>query len=177
MNNRINSNPLIIFGSSRSNGDTLRAVRAVFDDSTSIPFIDLSRMNLSYYDYDHKNSDDDFLTIAENMIQHNPIILATPVYWYTMSAIMKTFIDRWSDLLDIQKDIGRKLRGKTIFVITSYLVSLPKGFEDAFSQTAEYMGMKYSGCYYFNAKTDDYEVDIQNANAANLFRKALLSLI
>jgi multimeric flavodoxin WrbA len=84
------------------------------------------------------------------MIQHNPIILATPVYWYTMSALMKTFIDRWSDLLDIRKDLGRRLAHKELFVITSYGTSIPKGFEDAFSQTCSYLDMQYKGCLYFH---------------------------
>ena len=36
-----------------------------------------------------------------------------------MSAIMKTFFDRISDLLTIDKDLGRRLRGKSVLFITS----------------------------------------------------------
>lgn len=172
----LKNNPLIIFGSSRSDGDTERAIRTVFGNSISIPLIDLNTLNISYYDYHHKNSDDDFLSLAEKMTQHNPLILATPVYWYTMSAIMKTFLDRWSDLLDIKKDMGRQLRGKSIFVITSYVVNLPKGFEDPFSQTAEYMGMHYGGCYYFNANTDNHAINSMNQQSAISFRNAILTV-
>lgn len=84
----------------------------------------------------------------KKMIQHNPIVLATPVYWYTMSAHMKTFLDRWSDLLDIRKDLGRRLAHKELFVIASYGASIPKGFEDAFSQTCDYLDMSYKGCLF-----------------------------
>jgi multimeric flavodoxin WrbA len=44
--------------------------------------------------------------------------MVTPVYWYTMSGIMKVFFDRFSDLLRIEKDLGRKLRGKSMAVIS-----------------------------------------------------------
>jgi len=147
-------NPIIIFGSSRSDGDTLKAIKAVIQDR-SVPIIDLRELSFTYYDYTYANSKDDFLPLAEKMIQHDPIILATPVYWYTMSAIMKTFIDRWSDLLDIRKDIGRLLANKELCVITSYAAdTLPKGFEDAFSQSCDYMEMHYKGCLYFYSGED-----------------------
>lgn len=103
----MNNNPIIILGSSRSDGDTLQAIKAVTKERT-VPIIDLKNLNISPYDYAYENKHDDFITLAEKMVQHNPIVLATPVYWYTMSALMKTFIDRWSDLLDIRKDLGRR---------------------------------------------------------------------
>ena len=55
---------------------------------------------------------------------------------------MKTFIDRLSDLISIRKDLGRKLKDKRIFVIASFNTSVPKGFEEQFSQTCEYLGIK-----------------------------------
>ncbi|MCP4458779.1 MAG: NAD(P)H-dependent oxidoreductase [Cytophagales bacterium] len=38
--------------------------------------------------------------------------MATPVYWYSMSGIMKVFLDRIYDVLTIEKELGRKLHGK-----------------------------------------------------------------
>ena len=141
-------NPMIIFGSSRSDGDTLQAIKAVIKDQ-SIPIVDLRNLTISYYDYNNENIKDDFIPLAEKMVGHNPIILATPTYWYTMSAIMKTFIDRWSDLLNIRKDIGRRMTNKELYVVTSYGTEMPRGFEDPFSQTCDYLDMQYKGCFYF----------------------------
>lgn len=172
----MNKNPLIIFGSSRSDGDTLKAIKTVFGDEISHPIVDLNHLRMSYYDYDHRNSNDDFISLAEKMSDHNPIILATPVYWYTMSAIMKTFLDRWSDLLSIRKDLGRSLKGKHIYVITSFSTSLPKGFEEAFSQTAEYMDMKYGACYYFDASENNAAIIERNNSNAKDFKQKVLSL-
>src|SRR5437899_1881445 len=153
--------PIIILGSSRSDGNTLRAVKAVFKDKV-IPIVDLNSLNISYYDYSYANVKDDFIPLAEKMVKYNPIILATPVYWYSMSALMKTFLDRWSDLLDIRKDIGKRLTNKDLYVITSYAADLPKGFEDAFSQTCDYLGMRYKGCFYFYCGGNDKLLEENN---------------
>ena len=146
-------NPLIIFGSARSDGNTLQAIKALIGDQP-VPIVDLGELNISHYDYHYKNINDDFIPLAEQMVKHNPIILATPVYWYTMSALMKTFMDRWSDLLDIRKDLGRRLTNKELYVIASYGGVKPEGFEYPFSQTCEYLEMQYKGCFYFYSGED-----------------------
>ena len=140
--------PIVILGSGRSEGHTLKAIQTVVQDQ-QIPVVDLRKLNFSHYDYNYENQHDDFIPLAEKMVEHNPIILATPVYWYTMSALMKMFIDRFSDLIDIRKDLGRKLAKKELYVITSYAGEMPRGFEDPFSQTCAYLDMHYKGCFYF----------------------------
>lgn len=167
-------NPLIIFGSSRTDGNTLQAIKAVIKDQP-IPIVNLSDLNIAYYDYNYENSNDDFITLAEKMVRHNPIILATPVYWYTMSATMKTFIDRWSDLLDIRKDIGRRLTNKELYVITSYGTDMPRGFEDAFSQTCDYVDMQYKGCFYFYSG-DEVERKQKNDDHADKFFNQIFNI-
>lgn len=138
------SNHITILGSSRSYGNTRKAVVEIFGDNVS-PIVDLNTFNINPYDYEYRNIYDDFIPWIEKIIEYKIIILATPVYWYTMSATMKVFIDRTRDLLDIRKGLGRKLRGKKLFVIASFDTSLPKGFEDVFEQTGEYLGMAYLG--------------------------------
>lgn len=165
--------PIIIFGSSRSDGHTFQAIKTVIQDQP-IPIVDLRDLHIAPYDYTYANAGDDFISLAEKMVQYNPIILATPVYWFSMSAFMKTFIDRWSDLLDVRKDIGRRLAGKELYVISSYGVSIPSGFEDAFSQTCSYLDMQYRGCYYFYS---GHNIDLiqQNASLAHPFRTRIFS--
>ncbi len=123
------SKSIIVFGSSRSNGRTLEAIKMITDDAL---IVDLNTLKISPYDYEHRNIDDDYLPLMKKVVEHDLIILATPVYWYSMSAQMKTFIDRLNDLLEVGKDIGRKLRGKRLFVIASLGTSMPKGFEEPF---------------------------------------------
>jgi len=82
-------------------------------------------------------------------------ILATPVYWYTMSAQMKVFIDRLTDLITLRKDLGRMLHGKSLAVIASGSdACLPEGFEFPFRLTCEYLRMKYIEAHYVQMEED-----------------------
>ncbi len=136
---------LIIKGSSRKNGNTQLIVDAI---RAKIPttYIDLQDYNISYYDYEHKNQADDFLGIAKQMNQHDIIVFATPIYWYTMSAILKTFMDRLSDLLTIRKDLGRGLKAKKMYVVACSSDETEYAhFFMPFEKTAVYLEMEWGG--------------------------------
>jgi len=137
---------LIIMGSANSHGNTRKIVDAIIA-KTNADFIDLNTYKVSYFDYEHKNKDDDFVEIATLMVQYEQIIFATPVYWYAMSAQLKTFFDRMTDLLSIQKSLGRQLRnGKKMFSIACSSDAVEyEGFIMPFKNTAEYLGMTYGG--------------------------------
>lgn len=157
--------PIIILGSHRSNGKTFDAVNQIFD-SKKIEMVDLAKLNISPYDYEHKNKGDDYLPLMRRVVaNHNVVVLATPVYWYSVSTIMKIFIDRVSDLLSIEKDTGRKLRGKKLYLIASFNTSLPKDFESPIEQTCKYLGMEYLGCSYI---CSDPQSDLSKFNNSEI---------
>ena len=138
--------PVIILGSSRRYGETGK-MADYLREIMPMPLYDLNDYNISYFDYEHKNQDDDFLPLITKLIdQHDTFIFATPVYWYTMSAVMKTFFDRISDLLKIDKPTGRKLRGKKMAVLSCASEDeLKPGFHMPFRESANYLGMQYIG--------------------------------
>lgn len=145
-------NTLIIMGSARSDGNT-RKIVDTFRSKIAADFIDLNDYKINYFDYEHRNKDDDFVQIATKMIEYEHIIFATPVYWYAMSAQLKTFFDRLSDLLTIRKPLGRQLReGKIMYSIACSSDEVEhEGFAMPFKNTAEYLGMQYGGhihCWY-----------------------------
>ena len=139
-------NPVIILGSSNSQGDTYKIV-SFLNTNFNIPIIDLGTKNISEFDYEHKNRGDDFIGLMKEITNNfDTIILATPIYWYTMSAKMKIFLDRFSDLLKIQKPVGRKLRGMNMAVVSCGSdKELKEGFHMPFKETANYLGMNYVG--------------------------------
>ena len=144
----MNSNAIIVFGSSRRNGFTGQLVDEVAR-RYALHVVDVSDYNMTPYDYDHHNRDDDFLPLMRDVASYEQIILASPVYWYTMSSQLKVFIDRWSDLLDIEKDLGRTLRGKQGSVIATGGDLRPeRSFEECFQHTFAFMGMSYEGMLY-----------------------------
>jgi len=153
--------PIIIFGSSRDKGDTWRAIQLVTQKNEA-QIINLNNFNFSDFDYEFKNKNDDFHKLALQMLEHDTLVLATPVYWWTMSAIMKRFLDRWTDLLTKDKELGRKLRGKKLFIITSHTGNF-KGFDSIFKQTAAYLGMHYGGCFFYHADPNKEQENIKLA--------------
>lgn len=153
---------VIIVGSSRKNGNTTMIVEAIASQY-NIDIINLSDYTISYYDYESKNKNDDFLPLIKSVVeQYSTIVFATPVYWYSMSGIMKVFFDRLSDLLRIEKETGRKLRGKKMAVLSnSDDDALDYDFYIPFRKSAEYLGMKYLGNQHFNANQFQMDKTIQ----------------
>lgn len=131
-----------MLGTSRGDGNTAKALAEAFPSET---WIDLAEQQIAPYDYLHRHDHtDDFLTIAQQMTNAADIVLATPVYWYAMSGQMKLFIDRWSDLVTVRKDLGRGLAGRRLWALaTSADPEFPPGFEEPFRLTARYLDMKY----------------------------------
>lgn len=154
---------VIILGSARSHGDTRQMIGHIVEKHP-MDIIDLKPLNISHFDYEYKNADDDFLPLITKVIDnYDVIILATPIYWYTMSGIMKTFLDRISDLLLHHKDLGRKLRGKSMGVISSTNFSEASvEFEAPFRETANYLGMNYMGHFHGQIKEGVIEDKIKD---------------
>ena len=165
------SNVIAVLGSSRKNGNTQKVLEAVLS-ACPAQFIDLSDLRISSYRYDYKTLNDDFFPLSEQLTKADKIILATPVYWYAMSAQMKTFIDRFSDLITRRKPVGRALAGRQLYVVsTGYDEVLPNGFEVPFSRTAEYFAMRWGGTFYAQVIAD---VTTENMETAEVFGRAIL---
>ena len=129
---------VIISGSSRKDGDTKKVIDQLIKKS-NWDVIDLNDYTISYYDYEHKNRHDDYLPLMKKIVkEYDTIIFATPVYWYAMSGILKVFFDRITDLLTIEKELGRALRGKKMAAISCSIGNhLETVFWLPFSETAD----------------------------------------
>lgn len=149
---------VIIFGSSRTDGDTAQMVDELIKHS-KWDCVDLNNYDISYYDYQHKNRNDDYLTLMKDLVnRYDTLIFATPVYWYSMSGIMKVFFDRITDLLEIEKSLGQKLRGKKMGAIScSNGNNLGDVFWLPFLETAKYLGMRYLGDLHVINQEDSTE--------------------
>ena len=151
-------NTAIVLGTSRINGNTHSLVNEISNESDASIF-NLSRYNISPFDYQHRNRKDDFLPLVNELVTFEHIALASPVYWYSASSQMKVFIDRLSDLLTIDKSLGRKLRGKKGSVIaTGSSDNAPACFTDAFQLTFSYLGMENIASLYCCC-TDSFNPD------------------
>lgn len=145
--------PLVINGSARTQGDTTAFVQHLFL-SVNHQVVSLSSYFVSPYNYEHNYpKGDQFPEIINLVLSTDVVVLATPVYWYAMSGLMKTLFDRFTDLVTIDKQIGRQLADKKIFVIAvGAEPELPTGFEVPFKSTSRYLRMDYCGCIYHSTK-------------------------
>ena len=163
---------IIIQGSSKSLGNTHKVV-SYLNKVNQFDVIDLKTKTIGPFDYDFANANDDFLPLMEDIISnYNTIVFATPVYWYSMSGILKDFFDRMSDLLHYRKDLGRQLRGKNMAMISnSGANDLKKGFSMPFIESANYLGMNYLGDTHAWIEND--EITSEAKALINNFRKLI----
>lgn len=137
---------VLILGSARHDGEAAVLAEAL-QKASGWDLIDLGDYTFGHFDYRFENQNDDFPKLIKRIIgNYDLMVFVTPVYWYTMSGIMKVFFDRISDLLMLEKEQGRKLRGKKMAVVTcSYGNNLGDQFWLPFSETAKYLGIEYLG--------------------------------
>lgn len=139
---------LAILGSSRSNGNTYRALQKLIG-KRDIEIITLQNLNITPFDYQYNNKNDDFIGLINKIIQYDNIILASPIYWYAISAQMKIFIDRLSDLTTHRRDIKQKLvDSSTNIILFCTYVRNKDHFEGPIESTCKYLKLNYLGCIY-----------------------------
>jgi multimeric flavodoxin WrbA len=122
--------------------------------------------------------DDDMTAVYPDILNADIIVMAGPVYWFSVSAQTKLFMDRWYAL---EKDEGNLLKGKRMGVILTYGDDNPfesgamnaiRTFQDAFSYTGSVLaGVVHGSC--------DKPGEIENnalvmAQAVELGRKLIL---
>ncbi len=141
--------PLIILASARKNSNTEKFIDVVFA-GTDHKLIDLLDYAVSPYNYQHKHpAEDTFISVIDEILQHKTIVFATPVYWYSMSGLLKTFLDRTTDLIKVHKDRYKQLKGRSTFLLAvGSDATLPDGFDIPFQLTSKYFGMAYQGHIY-----------------------------
>lgn len=101
--------------------------------------------------YDGCVVSDDMQLLYPRILDADAIVIASPVYWFTVSAQTKLFMDRWYALVDAS---GYLLSGKKFGIVMTYGDSDPfnsgavnafRTFQDAVSYLeAEIVGMVYA---------------------------------
>jgi multimeric flavodoxin WrbA len=126
MNKRI----LILKGSPRPTGNSSVLADQVEAGAKSanahVESFDLFKMNINPCDgcdnCQGKNNqgcviNDDMQLLYARLREADAIVLASPVYWFTMSAQLKLCIDRWYALVNAE---GCELKGKRIGIVLTY---------------------------------------------------------
>ena len=148
----------VLTASARSDGNTRAMVDAFLGHCGALAEeIDLARLRIGPFDYRQLDDRDDFLSVVETMARSEHIVFATPVYWYAMSGLMKTFFDRLTDLLLVEanRPLGRALAGRRVWLLaTGTEEGLPPGFTEPFARTAAYFAMDWRAGTYCRSDGD-----------------------
>jgi multimeric flavodoxin WrbA len=177
MNNPVFSRAIIINGSARTEGETACLVHESIS-CMQLPLeahevVELCTLNISPYDYEARNQKDDFLPLIERCCACSHIIIATPLYWYTVSTHTKIFLDRFTDLLHHHRELKSRLAGRRVGVMTSFASRTPEVMVEAraymdwmFQGICNYMQCAYLGSYFHHNRE---EYPIQQERIAPLF--------
>jgi multimeric flavodoxin WrbA len=159
---------IALFSSARRHGNTGQLIDRVAA-AGKIEVVDLAEKNIAPFDYEHRNRADDFEPLMDKLLGYRQIVFASPVYWYSCTPQMKSFLDRISDFLDLPEllDKGRALRGKAGYVVcTSVYHEVAPSFLDMFRSTFDYLGMAFGAYLHVNCEAGyvarDHEGEIQD---------------
>ena len=97
--------------------------------------------------------EDDMQSLYPKITAADAIVIASPIYWFTISAQTKLFIDRWYAL---ESEQGSTLRGKQLGVVLVYgdtdlYTSGGINAIHTFESIARYIGMEIAGMVYGTA--------------------------
>lgn len=113
-----------LYGSSRANGNTELLAEHVIE-GLNVRKIFLKDFHIKdIEDRRHESGgfvavEDDYNKIINKMLDCDVIIFATPIYWYGMSGMMKTFIDRWSQVMRDERypEFKEEMSKKSAYII------------------------------------------------------------
>ena len=145
---------LTLYSSARPDGNTFQLVNT-FNQLATGEICYLDNLHIEQYDYQFRNQHDDFVSIIDRMLNVDVIILASPVYWYSLTPTFRRFFDRLTDLTELPqlKVKGKMLREKSFYLFaTSVHPKAPESFISPVQKTLEYFGWKFGGTMHFNCR-------------------------
>lgn len=88
-------------------------------------------------------------TLLEATLAATDLVMVAPVYWYSLPAAAKLYLDHWSAWLRAPGyDFKTRMAGKTIWAVSAYSDSDPRFAEplkETLRLTADYMQMRWGG--------------------------------
>ncbi|OEJ63497.1 flavodoxin [Streptomyces agglomeratus] len=148
---------LFVLGSSRPEGNTeILARTAAAQLPAGVPqrWVDLSRLPLpDFQDGRHETegwpAGENEEELRQATLAATDIVIASPLYWYTLSAHTKRYLDYWSGWLAVPGlDFKERMAGRTLWGVTVMAHSeevVAGGLETTLSHTAAYLRMRFGG--------------------------------
>lgn len=176
---------LFVLGSARINGNTellARHAAKSLSQATGTNWLRLIDHALPLFeDIRHHetrkyaiNSDNE-QKLLDATLSCTDLVIASPVYWYNVSAATKLYIDHWSSWSRLEGvEFRSRMAGKSLWGVASLSdedVSGAQPLVDCLRMTAEYMKMPWGGALigYGNRPADVLSHEASMARAAAFF--------
>ncbi|MER7624325.1 NAD(P)H-dependent oxidoreductase [Streptomyces sp. NPDC126503] len=148
---------LFVLGSSRSDGNTeilARAAAAQLPAGVPQRWVDLNELDLPDFQDGRHETEGRSAGEAEELLlrattEATDVVIASPLYWYTVSAQTKRYLDYWSGWLNLpgsdfkQRMAGGTLWGVTVMADTDHVVA--DGLSTTLHHSAAYLRMRFGG--------------------------------
>ncbi|TWV34407.1 NAD(P)H-dependent oxidoreductase [Streptomyces misionensis] len=149
---------LFLLGSARTGGNTELLARAAADQlpaDVEQRWLDLTELRLPDFRDERHGTDagpageSDETLLREATAAATDIVIASPLYWYSVSAATKRYLDYWSKWLRTPDPGFRaKMAGRTLWGVTAMAHREKEVAEPlvlTLHHTAAYMGMRFGG--------------------------------
>ncbi|MEV6417951.1 NAD(P)H-dependent oxidoreductase [Kribbella sp. NPDC051718] len=150
---------LFLLGSARPGGNTEALARLAADGLAAevkqkwvrlaelplAPFHDLRHEGAGAYPEPTGNERE----LLDATLAATDLVIASPLYWYTVSTSVKLYLDYWTAWLRVPGvDFRERMRGKTLWAVTAHTADDPSQVDPLLGTlrlTAEYLGMRWGG--------------------------------
>ncbi|MGW7461620.1 flavodoxin family protein [Streptomyces sp. NPDC054797] len=153
---------LFVLGSARPDGNTEILARAAAEQlppGISQRWVDLTQLPLpDFQDGRHESGSWPVGEAEEELrratLEATDIVIVSPLYWYTLSAHTKRYLDYWSGWLGVpgmdfkERMAGRTLWGVTVMAHEEEVVA--DGLVTTLTNTAAYLRMRFGGVLFGN---------------------------
>ncbi|WP_374777597.1 NAD(P)H-dependent oxidoreductase [Streptomyces sp. NBC_01310] len=148
---------LFVLGSSRPDGNTELLARAAAEQlPADVPrrWVDLARLPLpDFQDVRHEGGsrpvDENGELLRHATLEATDVVIASPLYWYALSAHAKGYLDYWSGWLTVPgSDFKERMAGRTLWGVTAMAEreeAVADGLVTSLNHTAAYLRMRFGG--------------------------------
>ncbi|MFF8815770.1 flavodoxin family protein [Streptomyces pactum] len=168
---------LFLLASARPDGNTAQLARAAAEQlpsGTGQRWLDLARLPLAdYVDARHAGEtgpeQENEELLRQATLTATDIVIASPLYWYSLSSYAKRYLDYWSKWLRTpDPDFRETMAGRTLWGVTAMahreeVVAEPLTL--TLHHTAAYMGMRFGGVLLGNGSQPGQVGDDERAAA------------
>ena len=111
--------------------------------------------------------------LLEATLRATDLVLVAPLYWYSLPAAVKHYLDYWSAWLRTPNlDFHTRMQNKTLWVITVSSGPRPEAqpLEDSLKMSAAYLKMHWGGLLFgTGSRPNDIQLDTQALHRAKSF--------